>query len=106
VKTTIRASLVVLAVTFALSTYSAAESAADVYKAKCAVCHGATGAGDTAMGKNLKIRDLSSADVQKQSDSELANIVKNGKGKMPKYDGKLSDAQIADLVKYIRSLKK
>ena len=105
-KTIIRASLVVLAVAFAFSTLSVAQGAADLYKTKCATCHGASGAGDTAMGKNLKVRDLSSADVQKQSDSELTNIIKNGKGKMPKYDGKLTDAQIADLVKYIRSLKK
>jgi len=41
-----------------------ADGGADTYKAKCAACHGATGAGDTAMGKNLKLRDLGSADVQ------------------------------------------
>lgn len=105
-KIIIRASLVVLAVTFAFSTFSAAQSAADIYKTKCAICHGASGAGDTAMGKNLKVRDLSSADVQKQSDAELAAVIKNGKGKMPKYEGKLTDQQIAELVKYIRTLKK
>jgi cytochrome c6 len=105
-KTIIRATLIVLAVTVAFSTLSAAESAPDIYKTKCAICHGATGAGDTAMGKNLKIRDLSSADVQKQSDADLANIIKNGKGKMPKYEGTLTDQQINDLVKYIRTLKK
>jgi cytochrome c6 len=106
-KTMIRALLVVLAVVFAFSTWSvAADSSADLFKAKCAVCHGASGAGDTAMGKNLKLRDLSSADVQKQSDNELANIITNGKGKMQKYDGKLTKDQISDLVKYIRTLKK
>jgi cytochrome c6 len=105
-KTIIRAALIVLALTFALSTFSAAEAAADLYKTKCAMCHGASGAGDTAMGKTLAVRDLTSADVQKQSDAELANIIKNGKGKMPKYEGKLTDQQINDLVKYIRALKK
>jgi cytochrome c6 len=105
-KTIIRASLIVLAVTVGFSTLSAAESAADIYKTKCAICHGATGAGDTAVGKNLKIRDLSSADVQKQSDAELANVIKIGKGKMPKYEGKLPDQQINDLVNYIRALKR
>lgn len=106
-KTLIRASLVVFAVAFAFSTWSvAADTAADLFKTKCAACHGATGAGDTAMGKNLKLRDLGSADVQKQSDEELANIITNGKNKMPKYEGKLTKEQIADLVKYIRTLKK
>jgi cytochrome c6 len=106
-KIIIRASLVMFAVAFAFSTWSmAADTGADVFKSKCAACHGATGAGDTAMGKNLKLRDLGSADVQKQSDEELANIITNGKGKMPKYDGKLTKDQITEVVKYIRTLKK
>jgi mono/diheme cytochrome c family protein len=106
-KTIIRISLVVAAFALAFSTQSAvADSGADLFKAKCAACHGATGAGDTAMGKTLKLRDLGSADVQKQSDDELAGTVTNGKGKMPKYEGKLTKEQIGDLVKFIRTLKK
>ena len=42
---------------------------------------------------------------QKQSDEELFNATKQGKGKMPAYDKKLTDDQIKQLVKYIRSLK-
>ena len=76
------------------------------YKAKCAACHGADGKGQTGMGKAFKIRDLGSAEVQKQSDEELSGIISNGKGKMPAYKGKLTDAQISDLVSYIRTLKK
>ena len=83
-----------------------AEGGADTFKAKCAMCHGATGAGDTAMGKNLKLRDLGSADVQKQSDDELTTLITKGKDKMPSYDGKLTKEQIGDVVKYIRTLKK
>ena len=52
------------------------------------------------------MRDLGSADVQKQSDADLTGIITKGKGKMPAYDGKLSADQITDLVKYIRTLKK
>ena len=52
------------------------------------------------------MRDLGSADVQKQSDDELITIVTKGKGKMPAYDGKLTKEQITDVVKYIRTLKK
>jgi mono/diheme cytochrome c family protein len=44
--------------------------------------------------------------VQKQSDDELATIISKGKSKMPSFDRKLSKDQIADVVKYIRSLKK
>lgn len=98
-------SLAILAVAIVLSNTSFADAAAD-FKAKCATCHGATGAGDTAMGKNLKLRDLGSADVQKLSDDELNTVIAKGKGKMPAYDGKLTKEQVTDLVKYIRTLKK
>ncbi len=86
---------------------SAADTGPDIFAAKCAGCHGKDGSGNTAMGKSLKLRDLGSADVQKMSDKELTDIVEKGKPpKMPAYGGKLSSAQIDDLVKYIRSLKK
>ena len=97
--------LTVLAFTLVFSTWSLADGGADTFKAKCAMCHGADGKGETGMGKTLKLRDLGSADVQGQSDADLTGIITNGKGKMPKYDGKLSKDQIGDLVKYIRSMK-
>jgi cytochrome c6 len=77
-----------------------------LYKTKCAVCHGADGKGETTVGKANKVRDLGSADVQKQSDDELAGIIGNGKGKMPAYAKSLKPEQIKDLVAYIRTLKK
>ena len=104
-KTILRASLPVLALALVFSTYSFADGGAD-FKAKCAACHGATGAGDTTMGKNLKLKDLGSAEVQKQSDEELTTVISKGKNKMPAYSGKLSDSQISDLVKHVRTLKK
>jgi len=88
------------------STYTLADSGADIYKTKCAACHGSNGAGDTMLGKNLKLRPLASDEVQKQSDDELARIISRGKDKMPPYDRKLSKDQIGDVVKYIRSLKR
>ena len=77
-----------------------------LYKAKCAACHWADGKGETTVGKANKVRDLGSADVQKQSDDELSGIISNGKGKMPAYSKSLKAEQIKDLVAYIRSLKK
>jgi cytochrome c6 len=103
-KTLMKAVLTVLAFTLVFSTWSLADGGAD-FKAKCAMCHGADGKGDTGMGKTMKVRDLGSADVQGQSDADLNGIITNGKGKMPKYDGKLSKDQIGDLVKYVRTLK-
>lgn len=106
-KSVIRAVLVVCAVSFAFSTLTfAADSGADVYKSKCASCHGAEGKGDTAMGKAMKVKDLASDEVQKQSDADLTAIVEKGKKPMPGYEGKLTKEQITDVVKYLRALKK
>ena len=44
--------------------------------------------------------------MQGQTDAQLTDIVTNGKGKMPAYKGKLTDAQIKELVGFIRSLAK
>ena len=99
-------SLAVIVLAFMFSTYTFADSGADIYKTKCSACHGKNGAGDTMLGKNLKLRPLSSNDVQKQSDDELFTIISKGKRRMPPFDRKLSKDQIHDLVKYIRSLKR
>jgi mono/diheme cytochrome c family protein len=80
-----------------------AQSGADLFKQKCAMCHGPDGKGQTTMGKNFGLRPLSSPEVQKQSDAQLKDIVLKGKGKMPAQ--KVTDAQAGDLVKFVRSLK-
>jgi cytochrome c6 len=85
---------------------AAADDAAATFKAKCAMCHGADGKGDTPVGKKMGIRDLTSPDVQKMSDDELIAITTKGKNKMPAYENKLSAAQIKDIVTYIRQLAK
>lgn len=82
------------------------DASAGLFKTKCAGCHGADGKGETAMGKTLKLRDLGSADVQKQSDDELTTIVSAGKNKMPAYGKSLSADQVKGLVGFVRSLKK
>jgi cytochrome c6 len=104
-KNVMRVVLCVFAFAMVFSTWSLADDGAETFKAKCSTCHGTDGKGATAMGKALKLRDLSSADVQKQSDADLVNIVTNGKEKMPKYDGKLTKQEINDVVKYVRTLK-
>ena len=64
------------------------------------------GKGATTIGKSMKVRDLSSADVQKQTDADLQKIISDGKGKMPAYKAKLSVADVSSLVAYIRGLAK
>jgi mono/diheme cytochrome c family protein len=103
---TAKPSLAVILLALLFSTYALADSGADIYKTKCSACHGKNGAGDTMLGKNLKLRPLGSDDVQERSDDELFTIISKGKNRMPPFDRKLSKDQIHDVVKYIRSLKK
>ena len=74
------------------------------FQDEVSVCHGADGKGDTAVGKADNVRDLGSADVQKQSDADLSAVITNGKDKMPAYGKSLKPDQVKDLVAYIRSL--
>jgi cytochrome c553 len=99
-------SLTAVLLTLLLTAYAFADGGAVTYKEHCAACHGARGAGDTMIGKNLQMRPLGSDEVQNKSDDELAVIISKGKDKMPAFNRKLSKDQIADVVKYIRSLKK
>jgi cytochrome c6 len=84
----------------------AEEPGAQLYKTKCAVCHGADGKGETPVGKANKLRDLASGDVQKQSDANLTEIITAGKNKMPAYGKSLQPAQVKDLLAYVRSFGK
>jgi mono/diheme cytochrome c family protein len=85
------------------STAWASDSSADLFKQKCAMCHGENGAG------KKKVPALSSAEVQQKSDADFKTAiekgVKNDKGTMVAYSGKLTPEQIDGLVAYIRSLK-
>jgi cytochrome c6 len=78
----------------------------------CAQCHGASGKGDTKMGKMLNAMDLT--DPKKQAsftDAKATEAIKNGvkqggKTTMKAFAGKLSDDEIRALVAYVRTLKR
>jgi cytochrome c6 len=96
-------------ITAAMLLYAAplrAQEAASTYKAKCAMCHGADGKGDTPAGKKLGARDFASPEVEKETDAELIEITAKGKNKMPGYEKSLKESEIKDLVAYIRELAK
>ncbi len=76
------------------------------YKAKCAMCHGADGLGNTPAGKSMKVLSFKSPDLIKMSDTDMIAATKTGKAKMPAYASKLNDGQIKDVIVYIRTLQK
>jgi mono/diheme cytochrome c family protein len=85
---------------------ASAQTAEDLYKTKCAVCHAADGTGNTPAGKKMEVKSFSAPEVAKNSDASWIDVTKAGKGKMPGYTGKLTDDQIKDVIKYVRSLAK
>ena len=84
-----------------------AATAHDVYLDKCSVCHGQDGAGNTAKGRKLKVKNVRSAEVQKLSEAEMITIVAKGKGKdMDGFEKELGAEMVKQLVTYYRSLAK
>ena len=97
--------LTLLGVSLLATTASADNTAEATYKAKCQMCHGPDGKGETPTGKAMKVKDFGSEDVQKMSDADLAATITNGKGKMPAYKT-LTPEQVKDLVAYVRAVGK
>jgi mono/diheme cytochrome c family protein len=79
-----------------------------LYTKNCASCHGKLGLGDGVKARMLKDfpGDFSAAGFQGLTDGELFFKTKSGKGEMPKYEGKLADDDIWNIVNYMRTFKK
>jgi len=78
-----------------------------VYETNCMICHKSDGTGGKVSieGKNLNVTNLTSDKVKGFSDEKIIGYVMNGiedEG-MPSFKGKLSEGEMRDLVKYIRS---
>jgi cytochrome c6 len=101
----IRLAAMLLAASVAMPAFAAGTGELD-YKLKCASCHGADGLAVTSMGRLWKIASFKDTGQIKLTDAEMIASTTKGKGKMPAYADKLSDAQIKDVVAYIRKLQK
>ena len=99
----IRTGIMLAAMVAAPMTTAFAQSGADTYKAKCLMCHAADGTASGPAGKSL---NAPSFKASKQTEAEMIAETKAGKGKMPAFAGKLTDAQIKDAVAYVRTLQK
>jgi len=72
---------------------------AQVFAASCAACHGADGGGGTGPQLAGGAAAKRFPDVEDQ-----ITFVTDGRGAMPSFGGRLSPAQIRDVVEYTRSL--
>ncbi len=78
-----------------------------LFEEHCATCHGKDGQAKTFKAKFNHARNLTDAKWQAEvSDERIFNSITNGKGKMPAWGKKLSEAQINALVAYVRTFKK
>lgn len=105
----------------AISAVSLAQTPADPaagkvkYDSLCATCHGATGMGDGAASSalNPKPRNfMDSTTMSKKTNADLQKVIKEGGAAvglsttMPAWGAMLTDADIANIVAYIRQLGK
>ena len=96
-------SMAVLAATVCLAgSMGFAETSEAIYKANCQSCHGSTGTPSAGIAKMMGVKP---AAEYKTTEKEQIESVKNGKGKMKAFAGKLTDDQIKDVVTYFRTLK-
>lgn len=69
-----------------------------VYQQNCAKCHGKAGEGRMFAGPSL-IKSKKTVD-------DIGRIINSGKGKMPRFAGKLTDAKIKALTTEITAVQK
>lgn len=97
---------VLLLATFSNLAWSEGSPGEAIFKSKCVLCHGADGTGDTPLGKQLQAANFHSKDVQKKTNAELHKVIHDGQTNMPPFADQLSDEQIDQVIKYVRTLGK
>lgn len=105
--------LAIATATLAVPVVATAADAAENWKGQCAKCHGPDGSASGPMGRRLKLKDYTNADVQAAMTDEvivaaITDGVKNDAGKeiMPAYTGKMTAEEITALKDLVRSFKK
>jgi cytochrome c6 len=88
-------------------THESATNAAELYARHCVKCHGKDGRAKGIKGRLSRARNLADPEWQDRvSDERIFNVISNGKGRMPGFGKKLSEAEIESLVQYVRGLKR
>lgn len=106
----IRVGLLVVVVAFTIPYLALAGGDAakgkTLFASKCAMCHGAGGEGKDAIAKAMKVemKHLGSKEVQAKKDADLKKDIVEGNGKMKPV--KLTDEEAANVIAFLRTLKK
>jgi mono/diheme cytochrome c family protein len=75
------------------------------YAKNCEGCHGPTGDGGLVRvnDKQIKVPSLKAGHALKHTEEQLINIVTNGEEAMPAFKEKLTAAEIAEMVRFVRT---
>ena len=86
--------------------FAGAPEGKTTFAAKCQACHGEKGEGKPAIAKmfGVEMHPFGSKEVQAKTDEDFKKIITTGNGKMKPISG-LSDAQVGDVIAFIRTLK-
>lgn len=70
----------------------------------CEACHGESGTGGLVKvdNKQIKVPSLKADHAIKHSDEKLTKMITNGEEEMPSFKDKMSQQEIADMVRYVR----
>lgn len=78
-------------------------AAGDLFRKRCASCHGADGSGRPVRRSMPEIPNFTAASWQaRHSDAQLLAGILDGKEEMPAWRGDISEKQARDLVAYVR----
>lgn len=92
--------LVALVFGFSLSIDAAdLMSGATVYAKNCEYCHGSNGEGIAG------IKRLNAWDELLKSDTELFEVIRDGRVSMPGYDGLLTSDEMLDVIAFMRTFQ-
>ncbi len=99
----------VISISLAASGKGNSQAGQKLYLESCQNCHGPTGKGDSDMAAYLSPppANLTAKATQSKTDVQLRKIILEGRPgtAMTGYEGAFEEAQLADLIAYIRSLK-
>lgn len=76
-----------------------------IYTKNCEGCHGPTAEGGLVkvQEKQIKVPSLKADHALKHTDDHLINIITNGEESMPSFKEKLTAAEIAEMVRFVRT---
>ena len=80
------------------------DSPRTLYLNNCARCHGKDGKSQTEQGILNNSPDISGGRMRSRSAKRLTQVITSGGEKMPAFGKRLTKAQIASLVNYVRGL--